>query len=302
MGTLFTITLYAPDETNARISVDAAFAKITALDRMLTDYDPDSELMRLCQRPAGEPTSVSEELFEVLQESQRIAELTDGAFDVTIGPLARLWRRARRAGTLPLPEQLAHARESVGWRKLQLNARHRTVTLTVPNMQLDLGGIAKGYAADKALDVLKSHGCARALVAASGDIAVGDPPPGQRGWRVSVDGFEDNKGKPVRLLHLSNAAVSTSGDAEQFVEIGGNRYSHIVDPHTGVGLTNRLQVSIVGKRAVATDPLATAATVLGAQRGRVMVESQRGLGAVFIIPDQATSQVIVVGRMDAFDQ
>jgi len=158
MGTLFTLTLYASDEVVARAASDAAFARVAALDRMMSDYDPESELMQLCRKPVGQPIRVSDELLEVLEKSQRLAELTDGAFDVTVGPVVRLWRRARRSETLPPPEQLARARESVSWRKLVLNAKSKTVTLTVRDMQLDLGGIAKGYTADEALEVLKSHG------------------------------------------------------------------------------------------------------------------------------------------------
>ena len=173
MGTLFTITLYARGELAARVGADTAFAKIAALDRMMTDYDPESELMQLSRKPVGEPVYVSDELFDILQQSQRVAELSDGAFDVTIGPGVRQWRRARRTETLPSPEALVRVREAVGWRKLKLDRRQQTVTLTVPDMQLDLGGIAKGYAADQALAVLRSQGLSRALVAASGDIAVG---------------------------------------------------------------------------------------------------------------------------------
>ncbi len=282
MGTLFTITLYARGELAARVSADAAFARIAALDRMMTDYDPESELMQLGRKPVGEPIRVSDELFDILQQSQRVAELSGGAFDVTIGPVVRQWRRARRTGTLPVPEALARVRELVGWRKLKLDPRQQTVTLTVPNMQLDLGGIAKGYAADQALAILKSQGLTRALVAASGDIAVGDPPPGKRNWRVAVGQLDGKDGKPARILFLNNAAVSTSGDAEQFVEIGGQRYSHIVDPHTGVGLTERLQVTVIGRRATATDAFATAASVLGVERGVALLESQPDLEGVFI--------------------
>lgn len=279
MGTLFTVTLYAPNEMNAREASGAAFSKIAALDRMMTDYDPESELMQLCQKPAGLPVRVSDELFVILQKSQRVAELSDGAFDVTIGPVIRLWRRARRTELLPSPDALARARQSVGYQKLKLDARRKTVTLTVPNMQLDLGGIAKGFAADKALEVLKSRGINRALVAASGDIAVGDPPPGTRGWRV---GIGDLGGTLAKTLLLSNAAVSTSGDTEQFVEIGGQRYSHIVDPRTGVGLTGRLQVSIIARRATDTDSFATAVSVLGVERGLALVESQPGMAAFIL--------------------
>ncbi|MCW5551476.1 MAG: FAD:protein FMN transferase [Verrucomicrobiae bacterium] len=282
MGTLFAITLYAPEANRAREAAEAAFARIAALEQMMTDYDPESELMQLCQQPVGQPVRVSDELFALLQKGQRLAALTDGAFDVTIGPVVRHWRRARRTDTLPSPEALARAQAPVGWRKLKLNARHQTVTLTVPNMQLDLGGIAKGYAADQALAVLRSHGLKRGLVAASGDIAVGDPPPGQRGWRVGVGALDRGEDALARNLLLRNAAVSTSGDTEQFVEIGGKRYSHIVDPRTGLGLTERLQVSIVAKHATDTDSFATAVSVLGVERGLKLVESRRGMAAFIL--------------------
>ena len=279
MGTLFTVTFYATDEALARSAADAAFAKVAELDRVMTDYDPESELMRLGRSSVGEPVAVSGELFEVLSESQRLAKLSDGAFDVTIGPVVRLWRRARRTETLPTPEQLAVARASVGWEKLKLDARHKTVTLLAANMQLDLGGIAKGYAADQALAVLRSYGINRALVAASGDVAAGDPPPGQRGWRVTI-GSPANSGLTPNQLHLANAAVSTSGDSEQFVVIAGKRYSHIVDPRTGLGLTERWQVSIIARHATQSDAFATTVSVLGGSEGIKLVESQPDLAAV----------------------
>lgn len=293
MGTLFTIKVYAADEAAAVAGKNAAFAKVTRLDQMMTDYDPESELMRLCQRPAGEPVHVSEELFAILRESQRVAELTAGAFDVTVGPVVRLWRRARRAETLPAPEALARARQSVGWRKLKLDARTRSVTLEAPHMQLDLGGIAKGFAADQALAELRRHGLNRALVAASGDIAVGDPPPGQRGWRIAVGGLLNTGRATPRILLLANAAVSTSGDAEQFVEIGGKRYSHIIDPRTGIGLTERWQVSIVARHAAQTDAFATAVSVLGREQGLRVIASQPGMGAMIATVGVEPEQVFI---------
>ena len=291
MGTLFTITLYARGELAARVGADAAYARIAALNQIMTDYDPESELMLLSRKPVGEPIRVSDELFDILQKSQRVAELSDGAFDVTIGPVVRQWRRARRTGTLPAPEALARVREQVGWRKLKLDPGQQTVTLTVADMQLDLGGIAKGYAADQALAVLRSLGLTRALVAASGDIAVGDPPPGKRNWRVAVGKLDATNGEPARILFLSNAAVSTSGDAEQFVDIGGRRYSHIVDPRTGVGLTNRLQVTVIGRHATDTDAFDTAADVLGVERGVALLETQPNLEGFFIQQDGGKTKV-----------
>ena len=296
MGTLFRVILYAGNEPAARAAAETAFGRIAALENVLSDYDPDSELMRLCQSPPGQPVRVSVELFDVLERAQRLAAATDGAFDVTIGPLARLWRRARRTGELPPAEALARARESVGWQKLRLDPRRRTVTLLAARMQLDLGGIGKGYAADAALAALKRCGVSRALVAASGDIAVGDPPPGTRGWRVSIgapehDAPRGGEREPggsssppsiVETLLLQNAGISTSGDAEQFVDIGGRRYSHILDPRTGLGLTERIQVTIVARRATDSDSVATAVSVLGVERGLALVEQRRDLAALIL--------------------
>ena len=173
----------------------------------------------------------------------RTSRLSDGAFDVTVGPYVRLWRFARKRKVLPTPAEIAAARAAVGWQKLRLDARTRTVTLLVPNMRLDLGSIGKGYAADQAMQILKGRGIDRALVAASGDIAVGNPPPGQRGWKIGIAllGSATNSAPLTVLLH--NAGISTSGDTEQFIEINGVHYSHIVNPATGLGLTNRIQAT-----------------------------------------------------------
>ncbi|MDW8307996.1 MAG: FAD:protein FMN transferase [Verrucomicrobiales bacterium] len=296
MGTLFRVVFYCEDALTARAAAEAVFERVAALEKVMSDYDPESELMRLCQSPPGAPVRVSAELFDVLERAQRLAATTDGAFDVTIGPLARLWRRARRTGELPSAAALARARESVGWPNVRLDARARTVTLLAPRMQLDLGGIGKGYAADTALAVLKQRGISRALVAAGGDIAVGDAPPGKPGWRVSIAtaSFESARASSASpagpgasapqlgALVLRNAGVSTSGDAEQFVEIGGRRYSHIVDPRTGVGLTERVQVTVVARSATDSDSVATAVSVLGLARGLAFVEKRRDLAAVIL--------------------
>jgi thiamine biosynthesis lipoprotein len=281
MGTLFKITLYAAEESSAKAASDVAFAKVAALDRAMTDYDPESELMRLCASPTDVPVKLSEELFEVLTESLKIARASNGTFDPTVGPLVRQWRRARRQGILPTPEQIVHAQKSVGWKNLVLDPVNHTATLLVPEMQLDLGGIAKGYAADKALAELKSRGVSRALVAASGDIAAGDPPPGTRGWRVII-GTPYSGSAFSKSFLLNNAAVSTSGDAEQFVAIGGRRYSHIVDPRIGVGLTNGLQVSVFARRAVLTDAFATTVCVLGESSGFELIDDQTNMAAVVV--------------------
>lgn len=280
MGTLFTVRLIGSDLTNAQAAARAAFQRIAALDEIMSDYQADSELMKLCEQPAGKPVPVSRDLFDILERAQRISRLSDGAFDVTVGPFVRLWRFARKRKTLPAPAELAAAAAQVGFRKLQLDRGRHTVTLLVPGMRLDLGGIAKGYAADQALLVLKKHGFARALVAASGDIALGDPPPGKKGWKTGVTAIDVKSDLAEQSLLLSNAGISTSGDTEQFIEIDGIRYSHIVDPRTGLGLTNRIQATVVARDATTTDALATAVCVLGVQRGLVLADALPGVGAL----------------------
>src|SRR5438552_2319940 len=225
MGTLFSITVYAREKAAAQSAAEAAFRRVAALDDIMSDYQADSELMRLCEAPPGQPMPASAELFDVLQKAQRFADLTDGAFDVTVGPLVRLWRSARKKKTLPTPAEVQTAAALAGHKKVRLDRKARTVTLLAANMRLDLGGIAKGYAADQALALLKRKGLDRALVAASGDIAIGNPPPKQRGWKIGIATIDALKNETARTVLLRNAGISTSGDTEQYTEIGGVRYS-----------------------------------------------------------------------------
>jgi thiamine biosynthesis lipoprotein len=271
MGTRFKIILYAADQATAGAASKAAFARVAALDAMMSDYRPDSELMRLCRRAGGDPVPVSDELFFVLSRAQEVSRLSDGAFDVTVGPIVKLWRRARRTGRLPDPDELKHALALVGWEKVRLDPKAHTVRLLAPGMQLDLGGIAKGYAADEALRTLEGHHVTRALVAASGDIAVSGPPPDADGWKVGIAPLEDADGTPKRFLILKDAAVSTSGDAEQYVEIDGKRYSHIVDPKSGIGLVGRMSATVVARRGIMADSLTKVVAVLG-ERGLAVID------------------------------
>ena len=298
MGTLFTITLYAPAAPQAKAAAQAAFKRIDALEDIMSDYQADSELMRLCEQPVGKPVPVSPELFDVLQRSQKISEISGGAFDVTIGPYVRLWRFARKRKVLPTAAELASASAAVGYKNLRLDPRARAVTLLAPNMRLDLGGIAKGYAADEALKLLRGRGIGRALVAASGDIAIGDAPPGQAGWRVGIAGIDARTNSLTRTVLLRNAGISTSGDTEQFIEIGGVRYSHILNPATGLGLTNRIQATVIAPDATTTDAMATTVCILGAQRGLRVVDRLRGAAALVLVKQDGQTQRMVSRRFE----
>jgi thiamine biosynthesis lipoprotein len=282
MGTLFRIICYAPGADVAAGASNAAFERIAKLDDIMSDYRPASQLMLLCQRSGGPPVEISEDLFHVLAESQIVAERSGGAFDITVGPVVRLWRRARRRREMPDPLRLAQALQLVGRDKVQLDKMARSARLTRKGMLLDLGGIAKGYAADEALKVLKHYGIERALVAAGGDIAVSTPPPGKRGWKIGISSLESSSQPPRQFLLLQDAAVSTSGDAEQYVEIGGKRYSHIVDPKTGIGLIGHSRVTVIAPNGTASDSLATAVSVLGPEKGLALIEATEGTAALIL--------------------
>jgi thiamine biosynthesis lipoprotein len=262
MGTRFAITCHGSDEAAARAAADEAFAEGEKINAVASDYLPDSELTRL-SAAGGAAVKLSPLLAELLAVSLDMAERAEGAFDPTLGPLTKLWRESRRTGRLPADDGLARARAACGWRGAVFDPAAGTLTLRKPGMQLDLGGIAKGFAADRMFEVMKMRGFARTCIAAGGDLRLGDPPPGKAGWRVGLQTFD--RERPEEVVELANCAVSTSGDLHQFVEIGGKRYSHILDPATGLGLTERLAVSVIAPTATLGDALATACCVVGAE-------------------------------------
>jgi thiamine biosynthesis lipoprotein len=190
-----------------------------------------------------------------------LARDTEGAFDATAGPYVKLWREARSAGRRPDEAALRAARSAVGWSKMHIDPESRTVALLAPGMSLDLGGIAKGYAVDRAVRRLRELGFNQSLVALAGDIAVGDPPPRTDGWRIAIASRTTIK-PDSHVLLLSNACVSTSGDAEQFIEIAGVRHSHVIDPRTGLGITNGTTATVVADRGEVADGLASTMCIL----------------------------------------
>ena len=282
MGTIFRIELYSPDDAMASKAAEAAFARAEELEQIMSDYREDSELMRLAREGASAPFPVSTELYDVLAKSIRISELSRGPFDVTVGPLVELWRKVRTTGRLPDASELARAKALVDYRNIELDAARRTVFLKRPGMELDLGAIGKGYAADQMLALLQSHGIRQAMVVAGGEVAVGAPPPGEAGWKVALDTPDVGAGNPPCTLLLHDIAVSTSGDSKQFVEVNGKRYSHVIDPSTGMALEGMGSTTVIAKDATTTDALGTALSVLPAQDGIHLAQSLPGV-AVYMV-------------------
>ncbi len=280
MGVPFRIVLYAETEFLANAAASAAFARVAELNQVFSDYEDDSELTKLSHTSgSGRAVRVSDELWRLLVVAQEMSRRSDGAFDITVGPLVQVWRRARRQRELPSSEVIAETKSRVGWEKLVLDPRARTAKLLVPEMRLDLGSIAKGHALDEALRVLRQHGVTRALVTGSGDMAIGDAPPNRAGWRIELAPLDAPGAPPTRFLSLHNCGFATSGDLFQHVELGGKRYSHIVDPHTGLGMTDHSLVVVIAPDCLTANSLSTTICVVGPRRGLALVASTPGASA-----------------------
>jgi FAD:protein FMN transferase len=272
MGTLVRVVLYAESRRAGEAAAAAAFARIAAIDARLSDYRDDSEVAALSRAAAGVPVPVSADLFVVLAASDALARRTGGAFDVTAGRLTHLWRRARHTNIWPEAGRVAAARAAGGFARVRLDAARREVTVDAAAIAIDPGGIAKGYAADEAMLVLRSLGITSALVGLGGDLVAGDPPPGQAGWRVAIPRLAaPGTAADPFWIELAHAAVSTSGDAEQWMTVGGVRRSHVIDLRTGWPLTGRTATSVVARRGIDADALSTAVAIVGREAGAALL-------------------------------
>lgn len=279
LGTTIEIVLYTDTAERAEQGFRAAFARVVQLNAVLSDYDLESELSRLsAQAPTPSPIVVSEDLFAVLVAARHWSVESGGAFDVTVGPLTKLWRRARRRGELPASADLREAHQSVGYDALRLDPAKRTVELLKPKMRIDLGGIAKGFVIDQALEVLTQMGIERALVNAGGDLAATGPPPESKGWLVGLAPLQP-RDPPKQFIELKHGAVATSGDSWQYLEVDGRRYSHLLDPKTGYGLSYRGSVTVVAPNGMTADALASALSVLEIPAGLRLADSTPGVVA-----------------------
>tara|TARA_Y100001972_G_scaffold127890_1_gene186324 strand:+ start:3903 stop:4853 length:951 start_codon:yes stop_codon:yes gene_type:complete len=259
MGSLFRVVVYAEDSATVSALVQASFQGLDSLNLIMSDYLPNSELMQLSRSSGvGEYVKVSEDLKDILKLSEYWYSWSGGIFDVTIGPITQLWRRAKRQGKLPGEQYFERAMSAVGFEYVQLDPQ-KGVLLKKPNMQLDLGGIAKGYAVDRIFDHLSANGYPICLVDGAGDLRVGEAPPGKEGWEIAIQTYV---GRDSTLI-LSNRAVATSGDFYRSLQIDGKTYSHIIDPSTGYGITTSRAVTVFAKDCTTADVLASVFSVAG---------------------------------------
>lgn len=290
MGAECRLAFYADDaqgEPEALAAAKDAFAAITALEDVLSDWRVDSEVTRLNATGGKGPQPASATLLDATQRALAFAASTGGAFDPTVMPLVRLWRDARANGSTPDPAQWDEARAAVGWRDVIVDASARTIELKHAGAGLDFGGIGMGLGADAALRVLRGRGFARAMVDFSGDIACGDAPPGKDGWTIAVG--VGGASQAVETVTLENQALAASGPTEQSIEVDGERWSHVLDPRSGKALTQPLVFTVIAADATTADALSTAASVLGRMKGRYLVNATPG--ARLIVEDPRFTRV-----------
>ena len=251
MGSTYTVDLYGTDRVQMEAAADAAFDEVRRLDDMLSNYKRDSELSQVNRSAAQAPMKISPELFDLLERCVEYSRQSEGAFDITVGPLMRVWGFYKGSGHLPHRAEVQAAMTKVGYRHIHLDRAAQTIWFDRPGVELDPGGIGKGYAVDRMVYVLKQKGISIALVSASGSsiYGLGAPPNEPRGWQVSIRDPR-NARKTVETVYLKDESMSTSGSYEKFFRAEGRVWSHIMDPRTGFPAPGMLSVSVVAPRTL----------------------------------------------------
>jgi thiamine biosynthesis lipoprotein len=254
MGATFSIVLYGSDETSMNQAIDAAFEEVQRLDELLSNYKPTSEWSRINREAAAHPVAVSPELFHLLSDCLEYSRASEGTFDLTVGPLMRAWGFFSGDRQVPSPELLRETLELVGYQHVQLNSRGRTVRFDRRGVEIDPGGVGKGYAVDRMVEILRARGFRDALVAASGSsiFALGNPAEEPRGWPISIADPWDHRRNAAQVF-LKNESLSTSGTYEKSFRVAGHRYSHIMDPRRGVPAESAVQVSVIAPRGIESE-------------------------------------------------
>ncbi len=281
MGSRFEIAVVHADAKRGQEAIDAAYAEIERIEAGISEWRETSTVSELNRKAGVEPVEVSEELFNLTRRSLRVSKLTDGAFDITFHTVGHLWNFKSR--TAPIPDDASIRREmtSIGYQHVVLDEAKRTVYLDRKGTQIGFGGIGKGYAANRAVFVLKEHGVTGGVVNASGDIIVFGTQEDGKPWRIGIANPLD-RDKVFAYLDITEQAVVTSGDYENYIEVGGTRYSHILDPRTGYPATEVRSATVVCPDAELADALATGLSVLGIDAGLKLVNRLRGVEAMLV--------------------
>jgi FAD:protein FMN transferase len=285
MGCVYTIAAYGADLARLREAAAAALDEVDRIDRLMSNYKSDSELSRVNRESAKAPVKVDPELFDFIAECLRYSRESEGAFDITVGPLMKAWGFFRGEGRMPGEAELARARNSVGYQHVILDRKDGSIFFDKAGVEIDLGGIAKGYAVDRAVAILKQRGVASALISAGGSTiyALGAP-PGNPAWEIEVQNPVE-RDKIAAKVQLKDQALSVSGSYEKFFELNGKRYSHIMDPRTGWPVQGVLSVAVITSDGLSGDALDNVFYVLGIERGRASLKKFSASEVIYFLPD-----------------
>jgi FAD:protein FMN transferase len=301
MGTLSRVVVIARDRRVAKQCIEEAFDVQREIESLMSYQREDSELGRVNREAFDGPVVVNPMLFEVLRKSVEFGKLSNGAFDVTVGPLMDLWKAAGEADAPPTAAVLADAQAKVGYEKLILDEKNGSVRFAVKGMKVDLGGIRKGYAVDKSVEAMQKKGAVGGMVDLGGNIrCFGRPPHGREAWRIGLQDPNINPDKMddsriVLVLVLTEQSIATSGSYRRFVEVQGTRQSHIVDPSNGRGAGRLASDTIIAPDATTADALSTAINVLGLEKGLALVERVPGVEAILLPAGPAAQPVFSAG-------
>ena len=275
MGSAFNLIIVSADSNKANHLARKSYELVDSLNHIFSNYDSSSELSKINASAGLLPYKMSRAMLDLVQKSQYAYIQSKGAYDISIGPLSSLWRNARKAKLFPEASTVLATKKLVGFAQVKINKRLGTIFLPNANMQLDFGGIAKGYIAQWVINFLKANGIQQALVDAGGDIVMSGAPLNQKGWLIGVNLPETTDQLLNKKLQLSNCSVATSGDVYQFIEYKGVKYSHIINPLTGYGVTNLRNVTIVAKTGATADWLATACSILPIKEAKQLAISHQ---------------------------
>jgi len=278
MGTRISVELFHPDTDIARQGVEAVIAEMQRVDNDMSPWIETSELARLNRDAASQPVTVSREFFDLINTSLKFSRITGGAFDITFASVGYLYDY--REGVRPNAQRRQKASALINYRNLQLSAADRTIRYSEPGVRIDLGGIAKGHAVDRSIELLRSLGIEQALVTAGGDSRTIGERWG-RPWNIGVR-HPDDAEKLVAVIPLQDVAVSTSGDYQRYFDENGIRYHHIINPDSGDSARGLRSVTIIGPDATTTDALSTSVFVLGLKKGLALVDQLQGIDAIVV--------------------
>ena len=285
MGTWAEITVYSQDAESANIAIESALDAMTEIDSLMSTYKQDSEISEINRQAGQNAVSVSSQTFFVVKSAIYYSEISDGAFDITISPLVRIWGFLRKQGRIPSLEEINQKRALVNYKLIGFDSEHKRVKLPKNGMMLDLGGIAKGYAVDQAVEKLRAAKMENVLVNLSGNMYAMGHPKDKKVWRIGIRHPRQKKGL-LGVLKLQEQAIATSGDYEKYFIHNGKKYSHLINPRTGYPVSGIASVTIIAQTAMEADALSTTVFVLGPEQGLQLIESKDGAEGMIVQVDE----------------